>query len=97
MIRKGKYKYIHYVGYEPELFDLKADPEETTNLASNPKFEEILAQYHQHLFNICDPEKTDRAAKDDQNALIEKFGGREKALHIGTPGATPAPGQAHES
>jgi choline-sulfatase len=97
MIRKGKYKYIHYVDYKSELFDLEEDPEESTNLADNPKFAGILIQYRKFLFDICDPEKTDRAAKDDQNTLIEKFGGREKALHIGTPGATPAPGQAHES
>ena len=33
---------------------------------------------------------------DDQNDLIERFGGREAALSMGTPGATPAPGQEHE-
>jgi choline-sulfatase len=55
-----------------------------------------VAEYEGHLRAICDPEKTDRQAKDDQNALIGKFGGREKALHTGTPGATPVPGQGHE-
>ena len=33
MLRKGKYKYHYYVGYRPELFDLKADPEELHDLA----------------------------------------------------------------
>jgi choline-sulfatase len=36
MIRKGRYKFIHYVGFEPELFDLEVDPEETVNLAEDP-------------------------------------------------------------
>ena len=29
MIRIGKYKYVHYVDYPPQLFDLETDPEET--------------------------------------------------------------------
>ena len=33
MLRDGHHKYNRYIGYEPELFDLDADPEETTNLA----------------------------------------------------------------
>jgi len=96
MLRKGKYKFIYYVEYEPELFDLEADPEETTDLAGDPEYAEVVQEYEGYLREICDPEKTDRQAKDDQNALIEKFGGRDKALHTGTPGATPVPGQGHE-
>lgn len=30
MIRQGRFKYIYYVGYRPELFDLTADPEDGT-------------------------------------------------------------------
>ncbi len=96
MLRKGKYKFIYYVEYEPELFDLETDPEETTNLAGDPAFADVVTEYEGYLREICDPEKTDRQAKDDQNALIEEFGGRDKALHTGTPGATPVPGQGHE-
>ena len=91
MLRKGKYKFNYYVDYEPELFDLKTDPEETTNLAGDPDYANVIAEYEKKLRNICDPEETDRQAKTDQNALIEKFGGREAALNTGTPGATPVP------
>jgi len=35
MIRKGKYKYIHYVEYAPELFDQQADPEEDMKQATD--------------------------------------------------------------
>ena len=96
MLRRGRYKYNHYVGYEAELFDLEDDPEETRNLALHPDYAQTVAEYDAYLREICDPEKIDRQAKDDQNALIERFGGREKALHIGTPGATPVPGQGLE-
>ena len=38
MLRKGKYKFIYYVDYSPELFDLEIDPEETMNLANNNEY-----------------------------------------------------------
>ena len=38
MLRDGKYKYIHCVNFEPELYDLHSDPEELVNLATNNKF-----------------------------------------------------------
>ena len=96
MIRKGTYKLIYYVDYEPELFDLEADPEETTNVADHPDHADARRDCEAALRAIVDPEKADRQAKDDQNALIEKFGGREAALTTGTPGATPVPGLGHE-
>jgi len=37
MLRRGKWKYIEYAGFEPELFDLEGDPEEIANVAAkNP-------------------------------------------------------------
>ena len=38
---------------------------------------------------MLNPEAVDREAKNDQNALIERFGGREAALRLGYPGETP--------
>ena len=31
MLRKGRWKYHEYVGFEPELFDLETDPDEATD------------------------------------------------------------------
>ena len=91
MLRKGNYKFIYYVGYKPELFDLENDPEETINLAENNEYLSVVNEYEGYIREICDPEKIDRQAKNDQNILVERFGGRDKALNTGTPGATPAP------
>jgi choline-sulfatase len=33
MVRFGRYKYVHYEGYRPQLFDVAADPMETRDLA----------------------------------------------------------------
>src|SRR5690606_38155403 len=42
MIRKGPYKLVHYADYEPQLFDLSADPEELIDLASTENAKPIL-------------------------------------------------------
>lgn len=91
MVPTGRWKYIHYVGFQPELFDPEADPEETTNLASEAKSEESLEQLLQALLSICDPDEMDELAHSDQRRLVEKHAGREKALMLGAPGATPPP------
>jgi arylsulfatase A-like enzyme len=45
-VRDGKYKYIRYLVANEieEMYDLKADPEELTNLAGKPEHGEMLAQ-----------------------------------------------------
>lgn len=91
MVRKGRWKLHHYVGFEPELFDLETDPEEMRNLASDPGFVEILSMMDEELRKICDPDVIDQQAFADQAALIEHYGGREAALKLGAPGATPPP------
>ena len=94
MVRRGNRKLIHYVGYEPELFDLTADPEETVDLAATDR--PAVAEFEAILRGICDPARIDRLAKDDQNALTDRYGGPVAAFKTGTPGATPVPGQDHE-
>ena len=91
MIRTARWKYIHYVGFEPELFDLEADPEETVNLAGTAEHAGVQASLDARLREICDPEAVDLQAFEDQALLIESHGGREAAIGIGAPGATPAP------
>ncbi|MCP5074154.1 MAG: sulfatase-like hydrolase/transferase [Rhodobacteraceae bacterium] len=91
MLRKGRFKYHHYINFAPELFDLKTDPEETTNLAGDPAYQDVLPELERELRALCDPEKVDAQAFSDQAALIAQFGGREAALKLGAPGATPPP------
>jgi choline-sulfatase len=91
MLRKGRWKLIHYVGFEPELFDLHSDPEEITNRATDPAAANVLADMTTRLYAICNPEDTDKQAHADQAAMIESYGGREAALKLGAPAATPPP------
>jgi len=91
MIRKGKYKYIHYLGYSPELFDLEADPDEEANLAGGPGNGQLLQEFEAILRNTLDPEDADRRAKSAQAALVSRLGGREAILEGGSFAGTPAP------
>ena len=91
MLRKGPWKYIHYVDYAPELFNLTDDPEELENLAADPVHAETLSALHAALCEICDPETVNDQAFADQAALIEEHGGYDVAITLGAPSATPPP------
>ncbi len=91
MLRKGRWKLIYYVGFKPELFDLDKDPEELRNLANDPAYEQELAALIAELRAMLDPEATDAQAHSDQAAMVARYGGREAALKLGAPGASPPP------
>lgn len=91
MVADAHYKYHHYLGMRPELFDVNRDPQELNDLAGDPAYAQVLAEYEGKLRAIVDPEAADAAAHADQAALVERFGGREQALRTGTPAATPVP------
>jgi choline-sulfatase len=80
MLRQGDYKFISYVGYEAELFDLANDPQETRNLAADPAFASVLADLDARLRAIVDPITTDARAKADQKALVERHGGPDAVM-----------------
>jgi choline-sulfatase len=89
MLRQGRWKYHHYVGFRPELFDILADPEELHDLAGDAALADVLRYMHAQLKLICDPDAIDQLAKADQAALIERFGGRKAAHQVGSSSATP--------
>ncbi len=91
MIRKGRWKYNHYIGFPPELFDLATDPEELEDLGRSQAHEGIREMMHCELIGVCDPEAVNAMAFADQAAMVERYGGREEALKLGAPGATPPP------
>lgn len=91
MLTAGRYKYHYYVGHPPELFDIEADREETRDLATDPAYAAVLAQFEARLRAMLDPEAVDRRAKDDQNALIARYGGPQAVRTMGNAGATPTP------
>ena len=66
MIRMGSFKYVHYVGMPPQLFDLAADPQETRDLGQDPGYRGVVAEAEAALRKVVDPEAADRQARADQ-------------------------------
>jgi choline-sulfatase len=93
MVRKGRWKYIHHVGYAPELFDLQDDRGETRDLAGDSQHAQTLAMMEAELRKIIDPQAVNAQAFADQKAKIERFGGVEALIKRGDFGYSPAPGQ----
>jgi choline-sulfatase len=94
LIRFGRWKYCHYVGRPPQLFDLAADPEELHDVAADPKHRTLLQEGERRLRAALDPDEVDARAKRRQAELLTAFGGRDAALARGDLGFTPAPGTA---
>jgi choline-sulfatase len=91
-VRVGKWKYVHYAKYGPQLFDLEKDPDETRDLAEDPAHAKALEQCRSALYAICDPQEVDRRARKRQAEILAANGGREAVIKRGDFGFTPAPG-----
>jgi choline-sulfatase len=94
MVRTARYKYVHYVGYPSQLFDLAVDPEETRDLAADPAHADVRAACERELRAICDPEAVDGRARVDQHRRLEAAGGAAAVLAEGVRiPYTPAPAE----
>ncbi|MCB1993181.1 MAG: DUF4976 domain-containing protein, partial [Geminicoccaceae bacterium] len=93
MVRKGRWKLVHYAGHEPQLFDLVADPQEANDRAEDIACAAVRADLEAELRKICDPDEVNRRAFADQEARIAAHGGAEAIKARGDFGYTPAPGQ----
>ena len=94
MLRDGSYKYIRYVTYPPQLFDLGADPEELVDLAKDSSNAMLIARMEIALRERLgeDPEDIDTAVKARQAAILAANGGREAVLARGDLPFSPPPG-----
>ena len=61
MIRDHRWKLCWYHGYRPQLFDLLEDPDETTDLAEDPRFAAVRDRLSQQLLADWDPEQNSPA------------------------------------
>jgi choline-sulfatase len=91
MIRYRNWKYIHYVGYPCQLYDMEKDPDELNDLGQDPNFKTQRERCHQKLLEICDPETVNKQAFSDQAKRVEELGGREAVLNRESIPFTPAP------
>ncbi|HEX8373614.1 MAG TPA: sulfatase-like hydrolase/transferase, partial [Geminicoccaceae bacterium] len=94
MVRFGRWKYVHYEGYRPQLFDLDADPGETRDLALGTGHADVLDEGLRRLHAICDPEEVTARAFANQERRIAELGGHEVLRAARSYPYTPAPGEA---
>ena len=65
-IRAGRYKYVHYEGHPPQLFDLKQDPGETRDLADDPAHAAIAVALRARVLADWDPAEVLRRMDERQ-------------------------------
>lgn len=72
MIRRDAWKLVYYHEYEPQLFNLVEDPEETVNRAEDPTCQEIRQALTEQVLNGWDPEeiKAKMAAKRADSQIL---------------------------
>lgn len=80
MLRRGDWKYIAYVGYEPHLFNLKDDPNEVRNLAEIRP--EVVKEMDALLRQIVDYPAVDAKVKAYDRASFAAW--REQTRREGT-------------
>ena len=92
MIRENDFKLVHYAGgHSPQLFNVREDPWEMSDLAHNPAYTQQLNQLQKRLYALLDPNAVMEDYTRDQVALIEQLGGRERILAISEFNHTPLP------
>ncbi|MXW47083.1 MAG: hypothetical protein F4Z97_00245 [Gammaproteobacteria bacterium] len=90
MIREDDLKLVHYAGgHSPQLFNVRQDPWEISDLAHNPAYTQQLNQLQKRLYTLLDPNTVIEDYTRDQVALIEQLGGRERILAISEFNHTP--------
>lgn len=94
MVRWDKWKYVHYVGVVPQLFNLDDDPHELTDLATETNDSRVtnaLIEGRRRLYEICDPEEVNKQCFADQKNRIEELGGEDACLNAYVFNHTPTP------
>ena len=86
MIRNKRWKYVHYVDYAAQMYDLETDPGEETDIADDPAHAAIRVACEVELRTIVDPESVNAQAFADQRATIMRHGGFDAVRERGHPG-----------
>jgi arylsulfatase A-like enzyme len=79
MIRDARWKYVHWHGYRPQLFDLQEDPNEYTDLGSSTMHQGVRQGLNEKILAWRD---TQRVRKTLSDQLVESRTDRAKELGI---------------
>ncbi|MEL6701449.1 MAG: sulfatase-like hydrolase/transferase, partial [Pseudomonadota bacterium] len=76
MIRTARWKYVHFTGFPPQLFDLASDPDEFTDLGRDPAHADTRQKMHARLLDRLTARKNRTAMS---HAEVEAMRGTEAA------------------
>lgn len=82
MVRTRQWKYVHWQGYRPQLFDLDADPDEFRDLGGDPRHDGVRDELRGRLFDWQAALKRRTTVSDDE---VERRtdNHRGRGIHIG--------------
>jgi arylsulfatase A-like enzyme len=82
MVRTEDWKYIHWEGFRPQLFDLDADPWELADLGADPRHDTVRARLRELLFDWIATGKR-RTTVTDEAVAEGTDAHRAHGIHIG--------------
>jgi arylsulfatase A-like enzyme len=82
MVRTAQWKYVHWEGFRPQLFDLVADPGETIDLGAAPGLDAQRAVLRERLFDWLATRRR-RTTVTDATVDARTDAHRRHGVHIG--------------
>jgi arylsulfatase A-like enzyme len=82
MVRTTDWKYVHWQGFRPQLFDLAADPFELRDLGGDPSFDRVRGEMRERLLAWHTGLKR-RTTIADERVGQRTDGHRGHGVHIG--------------
>ncbi|MET0682409.1 MAG: sulfatase-like hydrolase/transferase [Casimicrobiaceae bacterium] len=82
MVRTEDWKYVHWEGFRPQLFDLDADPREFADLGADPRHDAVRARLRERLFDWIATVKR-RTTVTDEAVAEGTDVHRAHGIHIG--------------
>ena len=82
MVRTEDWKYVHWEGFRPQLFDLDADPRELADLGADPRYDAVRARLRERLFDWIATGKR-RTTVTDEAVVDGSAAHRAPGIHIG--------------
>jgi arylsulfatase A-like enzyme len=82
MVRTPEWKYVHWAGFRPQLFDLAADPRELADLGTDPRLGAVRARMRERLLEWLASSKR-RTTADDAEVERHTDTHRAHGIHIG--------------